>query len=400
MALTDLAVKGAKPETRPQKLSDERGLFLLINPTGGKYWRWSYRFDGKQKTLALGTYPDVSLLDARNRRDDARKLLASGTDPSAAKAKAKSLRKDQVANSFESVALEWLEKQKPLWSEKHAVKILARLENDVFKKLGSKPIADIEAPDVLDVLRKIEDRQAFYYAGRVRQTIGQVMRYAVATGRTRYDPIPALRDALTVHVKKHMASVTDPKRVGPLLLKFEEFKGTHTVGCALRLAPLVFGRIGELRHARWEDIDLDAGVWSLPAEAMKKREPHLVPLSRQAIAIFKDMLPISGHLDYVFPSMRNPADKPMSENTINKALRSLGIDTQQELTGHGFRAMARTILHERLGVNPDWIETQLSHRKKGPLGSAYDRTLFIEQRTAMMQTWADYLDQLKSASRH
>lgn len=398
MALTDLKVKAAKPQGKPYKLTDERGLFLLVNPSGGKYWRWSYRFDGKQKTLAMGVYPDIGLSDARNRRDDARKLLASGQDPSVVKAKAKNLRKEQVGNCFESVAREWWDKQKPLWTEKHAAKIMARLENDVFKRLGGKPVADIEAPDVLEVLRKIEERQAFYYASRVRQTIGQIMRYAVATGKARYDPVPALKDALTVHVKKHMASVTDPKRVGELLRKFDSFNGTPTVFCALRLAPLVFGRIGELRKAKWKDIDLDSAVWSIPAEAMKMREPHIVPLSTQAVALLREMQQYSEGYDYVFPSVRDPSSRSMSENTINVALRRLGIDTQTELTGHGFRAMARTILHERLGFNPDWIEAQLSHRKKNPLGAAYDRTLFLEQRTKMMQAWADYLDQIKATA--
>lgn len=396
MALTELKVKALKPRADDYKESDERGLFVLVKTTGAKYWRWSYRFDGMQKTMALGVYPDVRLLDARNRRDDARKLLAYGVDPGVAKAKSKASRKSQVANSFEIVAREWWDKQKALWSEKHAAKILARLENDVFKKLGRKPVADIEAPDVLEVLRKIEERQAFYYAGRVRQTIGQIMRYAVSTGRTRYDPVPALKDALTVHVQKHMASVTDPKRVGELLRKFDGFSGTHTVNCALRLAPLVFGRIGELRQAKWKDIDLDEGLWSIPAEAMKMREPHVVPLSKQAVSILREMLPVSQNFDYVFPSVRDPANKSMSENTMNVALRRLGIDTQQELTGHGFRAMARTILHEQLGFNPDWIEAQLSHRKKNPLGAAYDRTIFFQQRKQMMQAWADYLEEIKA----
>lgn len=397
MALTDLKVKTAKPKDKAYKLTDERGLFLLVTASGGKYWRWSYRFDGKQKTLALGIYPDVALSDARNRRDDSRKLLASGQDPSVVKAKAKVVRKDQIANSFESVAREWWEKQKALWTEKHAAKIMARLENDVFKMLGRKPVADIEAPDVLQVLRKIEERQAFYYAGRVRQTIGQIMRYAVATGRTRYDPVPSLKDALTVHVAKHMASVTEPQRVGELLRKFDGFNGTHTVFCALRLAPLVFGRIGELRKAKWKDIDLESGLWSIRAEDMKMREPHIVPLSSQAVALFREMLPYSDGYDYVFPSVRDPANKSISENTINVALRRLGINTKDELTGHGFRAMARTMLRERLKVESEIIECQLSHVKRGALGAAYDRTVHLDARIEMMQQWADYLDRLKAS---
>lgn len=396
--LTELKVRAAKPQEKPYKLTDEKGLYLQVQPTGAKYWRQKYRFDGKQKTLACGVYPEIGLADARERRDEARRLLAKGIDPSAAKKAQKTERAAKVANSFEAVAREWWKKQTPLWTEKHANKILARLEKNAFPWLGKLPVSEIEAPAVLSVLRKIEDRQAFYMAGRVRETIGQVMRYAVATGRTKHDPVPALKDALTVHVEKHMASVTDPARVGALLRKFDGFTGTRTVSCALRLAPLVFGRIGELRHMKWSDVDLENGMWSLPAEAMKKREPHLVPLSKQGVAILREMQPVSGHLDYVFPSIRKPAEKPMSENTINVALRRLGIDTQEELTGHGFRAMARTILHERLGFDPDWIEAQLSHAKKGPLGSAYDRTRFIDQRITMMQSWADYLDKLKTGA--
>lgn len=393
--LTELKVRAAKPQEKPYKLTDEKGLYLQVQPTGAKYWRQKYRFDGKQKTLAFGIYPEIGIADARERRDEARKLLAKGIDPSVEKRAQKAERAVKIANSFELVAREWWEKQKPLWTEKHANKILNRLEKNAFPWLGKVPVAEIDAPAVLSVLRKIEDRQAFYMAGRVRETIGQVMRYAVATGRTKHDPVPALKDALTVHVEKHMASVTDPSRVGALLRKFDGFAGTHTVSCALRLAPLVFGRIGELRHMQWSDLDLEGGLWSLPAEAMKKREPHLVPLSKQSVAILREMQPVSGHLNYVFPSIRKPAEKPMSENTINVALRRLGIDTQEELTGHGFRAMARTILHERLGFDPDWIEAQLSHAKKGALGSAYDRTRFIDQRIKMMQSWADYLDKLK-----
>lgn len=396
MALTDRTIRAAKPAEKQYKLSDAGGLYLLVTPAGGKLFRFKYRFDSKEKMLAIGIYPDIGLAEARERHAEARKLLARGVDPSAEKKHQKNERKERAENSFKVVALEWYERQKPSWTEKHAAKILARLENDVFKMLGAVPVADVDAPAVLKVLRKIEERQAFYYASRVRQTIGQVMRYAVATGRTRYDPVPALKDALTTHVEKHMAAVTDPKRVGELLKKFDDFTGTHTVGTALQLAPLIFGRMGELRKMKWADLDLDEGLWSIPSSSMKMREDHLVPLSAQSIDLIRGMEPISGHLDYVFPSKRDPL-RPMSENAINVALRRLGIDTQEELTGHGFRAMARTILRERLGYDSEWIEAQLSHRKKGSLGSAYDRTIFLEQRIGMMQAWADYLDTLKKS---
>ena len=397
MALTDRTIRAAKPTEKQYKLSDAGGLFLLVTPAGGKLFRFKYRFGGKEKMLAIGIYPDIGLAEARERHAEARKLLARGVDPSAEKKQKKIEGKEQAINSFKAVALEWFTKQRAGWTEKHAEKILARFENDIFNQLGGVPVSEVDAPRVLKVLRKIEDRQAFYFAGRVRQTIGQVMRYAVATGKTKYDPVPALRDALTVHVEKHMAAVTDPKRVGELLNKFDRFTGTHTVGTALQLAPLIFGRMGELRKMKWSDLKLDEGLWSIPSMSMKMRQPHLVPLSIQAVSLIKGMEPISGHLEYVFPSKRDPL-RPMSENAINVAMRRLGIDTQAELTGHGFRAMARTILRERLGYDSEWIEAQLSHRKKGSLGSAYDRTIFLEQRVGMMQAWADYLDTLKKSA--
>lgn len=397
MALTDAALRTAKHTDKPYKLSDGKGLFALVHPNGSKYWRLKYRYDGKEKTLALGVYPETGLKEARQRCDDARKLLANDTDPGTVKKVQKAARLADAENSFKAVSIEWLSKQKPAWSEGHYDRVYARLENNAWPKLGKLPISSIKPVTVLEALREIEKRNAHYMAGRVKETVGQVMRYAVATGRAEYDPTPSLKGALTAHVTKHMASVTDPKRVGEILRMFDAFSGSHAVRVALNLAPLVFARPGELRQMRWAELDLDGKLWDLPRGRMKMRESHLVPLSTQAVALIEEMRPHSGHLEHVFPGARDPK-RAMSNAAINAALRRLGIDTQEELTGHGFRAMARTILRERLGFDSEWVEAQLSHKKQGALGSAYDRTTFIEQRKEMMQAWADYLDKLKAGA--
>lgn len=397
MALTDAALRTAKPTDKPYKLSDGKGLFALVHPNGSKYWRLKYRYDGKEKTLALGVYPETGLKEARQRCDDARKLLANDTDPGTVKKVQKAARLADAENSFKAVSIEWLSKQKPAWSEGHYDRVYARLENNAWPKLGKLPISSIKPVTVLEALREIEKRNAHYMAGRVKETVGQVMRYAVATGRAEYDPTPSLKGALTAHVTKHMASVTDPKRVGEILRMFDAFTGSHAVRVALNLAPLVFARPGELRQMRWDELDLDGKLWDIPRGRMKMRESHLVPLSTQAVALIEEMRPHSGHLEHVFPGARDPK-RAMSNAAINAALRRLGIDTQEELTGHGFRAMARTILRERLGFDSEWVESQLSHKKQGALGSAYDRTTFIEQRKEMMQAWADYLDKLKAGA--
>ena len=397
MPLTPLEIKGAKPKEKPYRLFDGGGLYVEVTPAGGKLWRMKYLIDGKERRLSFGAFPAVGLADARQRRDEAKKLLASGVDPGEVRKAQKATRHVELANTFKAVSLEWLEKQKPKWSEKHHQRIVARLDNNVWPWIGEKPVSDIEPVTVLDVLRKIEERNAHYMAGRVKESISRVMNYATATGRAKGDPTVALSDVLTAHVEKHMASVTDPKRVGEILRAFDAFTGTHTVRSALLLAPLVFARPGELRKMRWADLDLDGGLWELDRGSMKMREPHIVPLSTQAVEIIKGMQPVSEHLEYVFRGGRDPK-RPMSDAAINAALRRLGIDTQEELTGHGFRAMARTILRERLGFDSEWIEAQLSHKKQGALGSAYDRTIFLEQRKGMMQAWADYLDKLKAGA--
>lgn len=398
MALTDLKVKAAKGAAKPFKLSDERGLHLLVKPNGGKYWHWSYRYLGKQKTLALGVYPDVSLADARERRDESRKLLAGGIDPSEHKKSQQSLKKAQAANSFEVIARRWHgQGVKGGWTESYSTKTLRRLEKDVFPWIGGKPITELQAPDFLAVARRVEARGVVDTSRRIIQVSSQIMRFAIAEGLAIHNPVPDLRGALVSGKVKHMPSVTDPVRVGELLRSFDAFKGTFTVQCALRLAPLVFARPVELRKARWADIDLEGGMWSIPASMMKMRKPHLVPLSSQAVAILKEIQPLSGDGEYVFQGGRDPK-RPMSDAAINAALRRLGVDTKEELTGHGFRAMARTILHEQLGYEPAWIEQQLAHKTSDPLGEAYARAKFIEQRKEMMQAWANYLDKLKTGA--
>lgn len=393
MALTELKIRAAKPQEKSYKLADEKGMYLLVQPSGGKLWRFDYRYEGKRKTLALSSYPEVTLADARGRRDAARRILAKGDDPGAIKRAQKACRSEQVANSFEVTARRWHEKNVAKWSESYADKTIRMLERDVFPWIGSTPVVDLDAPKFLAVARKIETRGYIDTAHRAMQLCGQVMRFGVAEGLVSRDPTGDLRGALTPVETTHLPSVTDPARVAEILRMFDAFSGSFPVKCALKLAPIVFTRPGELRQAKWADINLDEAMWSIPAEAMKMREPHLVPLSKQAVEILKDLQPYSGHATYVFPGGRDP-NRPMSDAAINAALRRLGIDTKSELTGHGFRAMARTILHEQLRFEPDVIEQQLAHKTPGPLGAAYARAKFIDQRKVMMQAWADYLDEL------
>ncbi|WP_175776619.1 tyrosine-type recombinase/integrase [Burkholderia anthina] len=403
MPLTDLAIRNAKPSTKQQKLFDGGGLHLLVTPAGGKRWVLKYRFGGKEKSLALGMYPDVSLSDARRRRDGAREKLASGIDPSDAKKAEKRTAQLSAENSFEAVAREWHAKYAPTWSESHAARNLRRLEVDAFPWIGGKPIADLIPPDVLDALRRVERRGALETAHRLRNNVSQVFRYAVATGRAARDVTVDLRGALPPTETEHMAAVTDPKAVAELLRAIDGYHGTFPVQCALRLAPILFQRPGELRAAEWVEFDLDAETWEIPGERMKRRKQgkvaggaHIVPLPLQATAILRELHAVTGNGRFLFPSVRTK-DRPMSDNTINGALRRLGYDGDT-MTGHGFRAMARTILDEVLGVPPAIVEAQLAHAVKDPLGRAYNRTAHLPQRREMMQRWADYLDQLKAGA--
>ena len=393
MPLTDVGVKNAEVRAKPYKKADERGMYLLVSAKG-KYWRMDYRYIGKRKTLALGVYPDVGLKDARERRDNARKLLANGIDPSAIKQQEKRATKENAVNSFEAIAREWFAKNQHTWADSHAEKIISRLERDVFPWLGSKPIVEVSAPIVLDVLRRIEKRGTLDTAHRAKGNISQVMRYAIATGKAERDPCPDLRGALPPAKESNFASITDPVKVGELLRAIDAFQGTFVVRSALLLAPLLFVRPGELRRAEWAGFDLDKAEWRY--FVTKTKTEHSVPLATQAVATLRDLHALTGHGRFVFPG-RDP-HKAMSEAAVNAALRRMGYDTKTEITGHGFRAMARTILAEELHQRPEVIEHQLAHKVPDALGTAYNRTKFIKERTAMMQIWADYLDKIKAGA--
>lgn len=394
--LSDMKVQKAKSKDKPVTLFDGGGLFLMITPTGGKLWRFKYRFDGKEKKLAFGSYPEISLLDARRRRDEARAQIAHGIDPGAVR-KAQKQAKIEETETFEIIAREWQEKFKSKWQEEYADKIMRRLELNVFPSIGLKPIKNIKAPELLAVLRRVESRDALELAHRIRNLCDQIFRYAVATGRTERNPAADLKGALSPVKEKHRAAITDPKRVGELLRAIDSYQGTFVVQCALKLAPLVFVRPGELRHAEWSEINLENAEWNIPASKMKMKEAHLVPLSRQAIEILRKLHTLTGSGRFVFPSERS-SQRPMSENAILVALRIMGYP-KEEMSGHGFRAMARTILDEVLQVRPDFIEHQLAHAVRDPNGRAYNRTAHLNERRKMMQKWADYLDDIKQGAK-
>jgi len=396
MPLTDTAIKNAKPSDKTARMFDGGGMYLEISPAGGKWWRLKYRYGGKEKRLSLGVYPDVSLKDARQRRDDARKLLADGVDPGENRKAVKANKTERAANSFEVVAREWFARKSPGWAASNAEKIIKRLENDAFPWLGGRPIADITPPELLKVLRRIEERGAVESAHRMRNYCGQIFRYAIATGRAERDASADLRGALPPPVKEHRAAITEPKAAAELLRAMDCYQGSFVTKCALRLAPLVFVRPGELRKAEWTEIDLDTAEWNIPPDRMKMREPHLVPLCTQAVEILRELHALTGEGRYVFPGARTNG-RPMSDNAILAALRRMGF-AKDEMSGHGFRAMARTILDEVLGVRPDFIEHQLAHAVRDPNGRAYNRTAHLAERRKMMQQWADYLDKLKAGA--
>ncbi len=394
MPLTDTTIRNAKPGVKAIRLFHGGGLYLEVSPAGGKWWRLKYRFDGKEKRLSLGVYPDVSLKDARERRDEARKLLADRIDPSENRKAVKLVRADRTANSFELVTREWFAKYSPNWAAHHSDRILRRFERDIFPWIGGRPIADISAPELLAVVRRIESRGALETAHRALGNCGQVFRYAVATGRAERNPSGDLRGALTPAKGEHFAAITEPKRVAELLREIDGYQGTLTVQCALKLAPLVFVRPGELRKAEWADIDLDAAEWRYTVS--KTDTAHIVPLASQAVAILREVHGLTGGGQYVFPGARS-TKRPMSDNAILAAMRRTGI-AKDEMSGHGFRAMARTILDEVLHVRPDYIEHQLAHAVRDPNGRAYNRTAHLPERRKMMQQWADYLDKLKAGA--
>lgn len=391
MALTDTTIRNAKPGERPIRLFDGGGLYLEVSPTGGKWWRLKYRFDGKEKRLSLGVYPDVSLKDARDRREASRKLLANGIDPSENRKAMKSARADLAANSFEMLAREWFAKFSATWAANHSDRIIRRFERDIFPWIGARPITEVTARELLSVMRRIESRGALETAHRALGNCGQVFRYATATGRADRDLSIDLRGALPPVKGEHFAATTEPKRGAEILRAMDGYEGTLTVRCALRLAPLVFVRPGELRKAEWAGIDLDAQEWRYTVT--KTNTPHIVPLSRQAMEILRELQPLTGRGRFVFPGARSTG-RPMSDNAILAAMRRMGIN-KEEMSGHGLRAVARTILDEVLGVRPDYIEHQLAHAVRDPNGRAYNRTAHLPERQKMMQQWADYLDKIK-----
>lgn len=392
--VTDRQLRMAKPAEKDYKIFDGAGLYLLVTTTGGKLWRLKYRLDGKEKTLAFGSYPEISLVDAREKRREARSLIAKVIDPREEKERLKSVAVPS-GPTFEEVSREWHQKFKGEWSQVHAQTILDRLEKDVFPYLGNSSIEEMKAPDLLSVLHRIEKRGALDTAHRVRHHCKAVFTYAIATGRAERNIAQDLQGALPPARFNHYAAPTDPGDLAPLLRAIDTYQGSPVVRSALQLSPLFFLRPGELRHAEWIELDLEAAQWNISAEKMKMKLPHIVPLARQAVEILKDLHPLTGRSRYVFPCGRSYL-RPMSENAVNAALRRMGFE-KGEITGHGFRATARTILDEVLEFRPDFIEHQLAHLVKDPNGRAYNRTAFLPQRREMMQAWADYLDKIKKA---
>lgn len=423
MAATDIlsdkaikaAIKAAGIAGKARKISDGGGLVLEARPTGAGWWRMRYWMDGREGMLSLGTYPEVPLKLARERRDEARALVAAGTDPSearksdrAAKAvKAEAARRAAAglpgAGTFEHVAREWHAHMAPSWSAGHAVKVLALLVNDLFPFIGAQPLVDLTAPELLKHARRVEARGAVETAYRALKVAGAVFRYGVQHGYCQSDPTRDLKGAILLPVPEHRAAVTDPAKLGELLRAIDGYQGTPVVRAALALAPLVFLRPGELRKAEWSEFDLDIGVWTIPAERMKGRlkakmtgPAHVVPLAPQAVAILRELQPLTGAGTYVFPNPLTP-DRPLSDNGVLSALRRMGFG-KDEMTGHGFRATARTIAAERLAIAPEVIEAQLAHRVPDALGRAYNRTLYLEQRRELMTKWADYCDRLRAGA--
>ncbi|KWT64462.1 MULTISPECIES: integrase arm-type DNA-binding domain-containing protein [unclassified Variovorax] len=400
--LTDTACKKVicPADKARVRLSDAGGLYLEVAPNGSKRWFWKYYFDGKEKRLALGSYPDITLKAARASRDDARQLHRTGVDPAHQRQVEKLSRRVDSDASFESVAREFHRTKKSAWSPKYAARWMSIMEKDAFPWLGAFPLASITAPMLLQVLRRVEGRGAHETAHTLRQWAGQVFRHGIAIGRCERNPAPDLQGALVPIQTKHMAAVLEPGEAGELMRAIAAYAGQPTTRAALHLSALLFQRPGNIRQMRWADVDLEAAMWTIRAVDMKRTKrakingrPHLVPLASQAVALLKDLHPLTGHGSYVFPSLLT-GERPMSDNTVRTALRRMGY-SNEEMTAHGFRAMARTIMVEQMDVQPEVIEAQLAHGKSGPLGAAYDRAEFVAKRRTMMQQWADHLDQLR-----
>ncbi|KVM79491.1 integrase [Burkholderia ubonensis] len=399
MPLTDTQVRNARynPEGTGNRLTDGGRMYLQLAESGAKYWRMNYRFNGKDKTLALGMYPDVSLAMARKKRDEAREKLAAGIDPSEAKKADKRAARVAALNTFEAVARAWLDEWGQTVTPASLTKKRNLFVNEVFPKIGRRPVGEIEAPEIIEVLRGVDGRGVRYTANRLTGDIARVFKYAVQNGVCKNNPARELTGVIPPAEEKHHAAITDPVQVGAMLRTFDSFTGTFPTLCALKLSPLLFVRPGELRKAEWSQFDLNKGEWRYIAS--KTGTDHIVPLARQALTILRELYALTGRYRYVFPGAQD-RQRPMSENTINAALRRLGFDTQTEITGHGFRAMARTILSEdeALLFDPEYIERQLAHKTKTANGEAYDRAKYLKQRREMMQRWADYLDRLKAGA--
>jgi integrase len=394
MPLTDTAARSAKPKDKPYKLFDGLGLFLQVTPTGGKWWRFKYRFDDKERLLSLGTYPEISLASARLERDAMRSNVAKGIDPSAKRVADKQTRSEALENSFEAVAREWLQTLAKTKTSEYTQRILRRMENDIFPAFGRLPISEVKPKNVLDAVRKIEARGTRETAHRALSECGRAFRYAVASQRCERDVTADLRGALQPVKATHFASVTEPKDVAPMLRAIYDYSGSPQVCAALKIAPQVFVRPGELRAMEWEHVDLKGAEWRYLVT--KTQTPHVVPLSKQVVAILTELHALTGHGRYVFPSQRGQG-RPMSDMAILAAFRRMGIG-KDEMSAHGFRAMARTILDEVLGVRPDLIEHQLAHAVKDANGRAYNRTSHLPERRKTMQQWADYLDGLRTGA--
>lgn len=387
--LTDAKIRKLKPEAKKKRYSDEKGMYLEITPSGGMYWRLKYRFNQKENVYSIGVYPEVSLAQARLIRDDARKLLTDGIDPN--QVKKANITQANGENTFRYVAMEWHNKKTSTWAASTIVKVNARLDKDILPYLGDLDINSIEAPDLLAVIKRIEGRSPDT-AKRALQECGAIFRYGMALGKNKHDPSQALKGLLLPVKQNHFAAITEPSKAGELLRAIDGFNGTFVVKCALQLAPMFFVRIGELRTAKWADIDFEAAEWRY--FITKTKQQHIVPLSQQAMQILKELHQLTGSYEHIFIGGRDPK-RPMSDAAINAAIRRMGYSTKDEITGHGFRAMARTILHEQLGYERDIIEHQLAHAVPDSLGTAYNRTKFLKQRKEMMQHWANYLDNLK-----
>jgi len=389
MALTDVKVRTAKPLDKPYKLADGGGLYLLVNANGSRYWRMKYRVMGREKLLSIGVYPDVSLAVARQKRDEARRSLAAGDDPGAIKKAEKQARKIATANTFESIAREWHKAKADRWSLRYREEIISTFEKDIFPYIGIKPIADIKPLELLETLKRMEKRGALEKMRKVRQRCGEVFRYAIITGRAEYNPAPDLAGALAVHKKQHLPFLT-AQELPSFLEDLAGYTGSVITKTATYLIMYTGVRTQELRFARWQDIDLENAMWEVPAEHMKMRRPHKVPLSRQAISLLKQLKPITGHYPFIFIG-RNDQRKPISKESINQVIELLGY--KGRLTGHGFRHTMSTILHEQ-GFNSAWIELQLAHVDKNAIRGAYNHAQYLEGRREMMQWYADYLSAL------